>query len=77
MGALKKDRVSDNEWIERGAGPQAENYKSWSLTRSGLLMTFDPYSVASYAEGTKEVIIPFAALKNLINSQGPLAQLAK
>jgi hypothetical protein len=52
---LTKRKVSDAEWLQRGAGPDAGNYKNWNLLPTGLLITFDPYQVASHAEGTLEV----------------------
>jgi Protein of unknown function (DUF3298) len=72
--ALKKELAPDpdTEWIERGAGVNAENYKAWTLTRSGLQVTFDPYQVASYAEGEHVVVVPYSVLKNVIDPQGPL-----
>lgn len=68
---------SDGEWIARGAAPDSENYKSWNITRRGLSVTFDPYQVASYAEGQHFVIIPYAALSNVINMDGPLNSLVR
>ena len=76
--ALKKELgpESDSEWIATGAGPDSKNYKSWNITRQGLTVTFDPYQVASYAEGEHIVRIPYAALRNVINMDGPLGPLA-
>ena len=65
----------DTEWIERGAGAKEENYKSWNLTKSGLQITFDPYQVASYAEGEHVVVIPYSVLQSLINPEGPLPDI--
>ena len=48
-----------NEWIEGGAGENIENFKSWSITETGLKFTFDPYQVASYANGPSTTQIPF------------------
>ncbi|MDX6695059.1 MAG: hypothetical protein QOF02_2662 [Blastocatellia bacterium] len=75
--ALKKELGpdSDSEWIATGAAPSSENYKSWNISRRGLVVTFDPYQVASYAEGEHVVVIPYAALKNFIKQDGPLATL--
>lgn len=55
-----------------GADPIPENYKSWNITEDGLLITFDVYQVAAYAAGPQEVLIPYAALQNLIDVNGPL-----
>lgn len=65
----------DNEWIQKGAGAEAENYQSWNITRRGLKITFNPYQVASYAQGPQVLVIPFAALKGIIDPNGPLAKL--
>jgi hypothetical protein len=77
--ALKKELGPDpdTEWIGRGAGPSAENFKSWTITPRGLAINFDPYQVASYAQGEHLVVIPYAALRNVINMDGPLGPLAK
>lgn len=74
IGQLKKKFAPDpdTEWIERGAGAKGENYKAWSLTTKGLEITFDPYQVASYAEGEHVVVIPYSVLKDLIDPKGPL-----
>lgn len=75
--ALKKkfSPDPDTEWIEKGAGASEENYKAWNLTRGGLQVTFDPYQVASYAEGEHVVVVPYSVLKNLIDPQSPLSRL--
>lgn len=77
IAALKKELSPDPDldWIQNGAGPKEENYRSWNLTRAGLKVTFDPYQVASYAEGEHVVVIPYAVLKNVIDPAGPLARM--
>lgn len=54
--------MSDDDWIANGAGADAENFKSWNLTKKGLMITFDPYQVAAYAAGMQTVIIPYSEL---------------
>lgn len=77
VAALKKEMSPDPDmdWIQQGAGAKEENYKSWNIKRDGLEVTFDPYQVASYAEGEHTVLIPFAVLKNVIDPNGPLARM--
>ena len=65
----------DTEWIERGAGASEENYRNWNITSKGLEVGFDPYEVASYAEGPHEVIIPYRILEAVIDPAGPLARM--
>lgn len=63
--------------IEEGAAPNADNYQSWLVTRGGLEITFDPYQVAPYAAGPQRVLVPYSALKDFIDPQGPLAPFIK
>ncbi|PYS70378.1 MAG: hypothetical protein DMF73_12995, partial [Acidobacteria bacterium] len=49
--AKKPDAMILDDLIGSGAGPQADNYRAWSITRKGLWITFDPYQVAAYAAG--------------------------
>lgn len=67
----------DAEWLRTGAGPKAENYKSWNVTPDGLQFTFDAYQVAAYAFGPQEVIVPYSALKAVIKPDGPLSAFIK
>ena len=77
IGDLKKQSkdkqgMLDDDWIQRGAGPDAENYKSWTISRKGLAINFDAYQVGPYAAGPQQVFIPYTALKDLIKADGPL-----
>ncbi len=54
------------EW-EDGAAPNPENFKSWNLTPQGLMITFDPYQVASYAAGYQKVVLPWSSLGDILN----------
>ena len=60
--------MSDDDWIATGAGADAENYKSWNLTKKGLMITFDQYQVAAYAAGPQTVIIPYSKLKGILRT---------
>lgn len=80
---LKKQRatekgaaLSDSE-IDTGAAPTAKNYESWTITRQGLGINFDAYQVGPYAAGPQFVMVPYAAVKDVINPEGPIAQFAK
>ena len=69
---LQKDPEADRDWIGRGAGPQLVNYALTLPTAKGLRVIFPPYQVASYAEGPKEVLVPYAVVQRFIDPQGPL-----
>lgn len=71
----EKNGMLDDDWIQKGAGPGAENYKSWTIGRKGLAITFDAYQVGPYAAGPQEVFIPYSALRDIIKADGPLRTL--
>jgi Protein of unknown function (DUF3298)/Deacetylase PdaC len=80
IGDLKKQAKEKgllDDQIQEGAAPKAENYQSWNITRKGLGINFDPYQVGAYAAGPQFVMVPYTALKDLINPDGPIAQFAK
>ncbi|HEX8289750.1 MAG TPA: DUF3298 and DUF4163 domain-containing protein [Pyrinomonadaceae bacterium] len=68
---LKEDagEMTDEEWLKTGAGADAKNFKSWNLTRKGILINFDPYQVAPYTAGPQDVLIPFDKLKNILRAE--------
>lgn len=70
----KDDALPDDE-IQNGAGPSAQNYRSWKITKKGVGINFDPYQVGPYAAGPWYVMVPYANLKDVINPEGPIAQL--
>jgi hypothetical protein len=72
-----KNGVLDDESIQNGAGPTAKNYDSWTITKKGLSITFDAYQVGPYVAGPQYVLIPYSALKDLIEPSGPIAGFVK
>ncbi|MDT4968056.1 MAG: hypothetical protein QOJ64_2793 [Acidobacteriota bacterium] len=66
---------SDADWIKSGAEAKDENYKNWNITSRGLEIGFDPYQVAAYVYGPQEVLIPYDALKDVIDPDGPLGRI--
>jgi len=73
----EKGSMLDDTSINAGAGPKNDNYRSWSITRQGLGINFDSYQVGPYAAGSQYVKVPYSALKDLINPEGPAGQFAK
>ena len=67
----------DDDWIQRGAGPDANNFRSWTITKNGLGVNFDSYQVGPYAAGPQYVLVPYSVLKEIIKPDGPVAQFAK
>jgi len=66
-----------DDQIQSGAAAKSDNYGSWSITKRGLGITFDAYQVGPYAAGPQFVLVPYSTLKDLINTDGPIAQLGK
>lgn len=75
--AKKTDSMILEDQIEPGAGPRADNYRAWSITKKGLWITFDPYQVSAYAAGPQYILVPYSALKDVIRPDGPIAMFAK
>jgi hypothetical protein len=67
-----EESMLDDDWVQRGAGPDPENYGSWTISRKGLEITFDSYQVAAYAAGPQHVFVPYSVLKEIIKPDGPL-----
>jgi len=75
--AKKEDSMIFADSIENGAGPHADNYRAVAITKNGLWVTYDPYQVAAYAAGPQYVLVPYSALKEIINLDGPIGMFAK
>lgn len=67
------ENLSDEEWLENGAGARAENFGSWNLTAKGLLINFDPIRVASPEAGARQVLIPYSDLKGILQENGVIS----
>lgn len=67
--ALKgRDLLSaDDRWLLEGTAPKAENFVLLFPGPDGLTVTFAPYTVAPYAAGPQEVLIPYPDLAGLLN----------
>jgi len=76
----QKNEYTDNpdiSWIQDGASPKDSNYTVFNITGNSLLITFPVYQVASYAEGPKEVYVPYSVLQDVIDPKGPLSIFIK
>ena len=62
-------------FFSEGAQPTLENYKNWTVTPDGILITFDAYQVAPGAAGTPQIEIPYNELSSIIQRDGPLTFL--
>jgi hypothetical protein len=63
---LEVDEWVDDSWIEEGAGPDPDNFQSWTLTDDSIIFHFFPYQVAAYAAGPQQVEFTFSELYALL-----------
>jgi hypothetical protein len=61
--------VPKDELEETGAAPKEDNFKNYYMTMKGITIFFPPYQVASYASGSKEILIPFETFKGMLLPQ--------
>ena len=52
----------NNDMLNDGTAPEAENFSSFALTPAGIRIFFQPYQVAPWAAGAQVVDIPLAEL---------------
>lgn len=50
------------EMIEKGTGPEPQNFQCFTLTPNALILHFQEYQVGPYVSGPAEVTVPFAAM---------------
>jgi hypothetical protein len=72
-----KEDMLDDESIQSGAGPNPKNYESWTITKQGLGINFDAYQVGPYVAGPQFVLVPYAAIKDIIKPEGSIGMFAK
>jgi uncharacterized protein YecT (DUF1311 family) len=60
---------ADADWIRTGAGPYADNFETFEWQPSELVLHFDPYAVASYADGPMVVHVPLAAVRDKLRRE--------
>jgi len=74
--ALTK-RLTNKSMIAAGTEPTADNFKNWNLKPLGVLITFEEYQVAPYVFGAQTVLVPYAALADIIDPDAPIYECLK
>lgn len=52
------DGGSHTEWIAKGAGPNAHNFRVFAWLKDGVTIIFPAYQVAAYVAGPQTIIVP-------------------
>lgn len=60
------DVTDRDEWFRKGTAPTSANYKMWSLTRDGVVITFQEYQIAPGVFPGVSVLVPFSHLRGLL-----------
>jgi hypothetical protein len=68
---------ADTAWIDTGTAAVMANFEgAWVFRPTGLQVTFKELQVASVAEGTPTILIPWASIKAVLRADGPAGQFA-
>jgi uncharacterized protein len=78
--AEKKERLADDDpngadalaQLTKDVGEATRKLDAWSFGEAAATVTYDPYAVGSYAEGSYECVIPYATLRPLAKPGFPL-----
>ena len=61
--ATGADAMTSEDNIRQGAGAQADNFASFSITKTDLVLNFQEYQVAAYAAGPQQTHIPLSQIR--------------
>jgi len=71
LSSLEKERIG---YCDTPIEITLEDVQIFTLSKSGLTITFRPYHIGGWADGPYSTTIPFESLKSFINPQGPLRE---
>ena len=68
------EKVKREGFVEKAEDIQdtTSNPQSWRFSKQGLTVLFNPYEVASYAEGMQQVFVPWSVLKPYLKKNAPV-----
>ncbi len=75
--SLAKKHLPNQALVREGTTPDSGHFKHWNIHPDGILITFDEGQVAPYVYGAQTVLVPYAALKNMIPPTSPIAYCVK
>ncbi len=56
--------------IRQGASAKLENFRTFTIKDGSLVLTFDPYQVGPYAEGTQTISLTRAQITDVLSNYG-------
>lgn len=59
----------DKKWVKEGTKPYDSNFDLFTFTGEGIHFHFPPYRVASYADGSFEIKVPYNDMVDLLNPE--------
>lgn len=73
---IGEDSMTEEEWIDKGSAATAENYGDGNVgfDENGLIVVFQQYQVAAYAQGAVTSLIPYGELEGVIDGKGLLGR---
>lgn len=74
---FKDESFADAERIAGSVEDVVGDEKKWLVSRDGFVVVFDSMQFGPSGSGEHTVTVPFAALKDVIRTDGPLARFAK
>lgn len=59
---LLQNKHFDKKWVMEGTSPGLDNFRAWAFSEKGLLIVFNTYQIAPYADGPQTLTIPIDEL---------------
>lgn len=76
--AVLENERGDTEWMFEGrVPPNEEVFTVFTLQPEGLLFIFPPYSIAAYAMGPSEALLPWDQLDEILDPNGPASRVRR
>jgi hypothetical protein len=79
MNSTSTDDISDIDVSPSNDGfaPTEDNFSRILPTKEGLIIYFGEYQIGPYVYGPQEALIPYTALRTIINKDGVLGEYVK
>lgn len=58
--------------VTRGLAVHENTFRNWNITPSGIRITFDENTIAPYKYGSQKILVPYSAVKNIVDPDSSL-----